>query len=245
LLIDFLNEGFIMLPILICQFYPSEGAGYFSEVLDAHQIPWKMLRVDLGEAIPKDTTQISALVMMGGPMSVNDDLPWIPPLLALIRQAQDLRLPILGHCLGGQLIAKALGASIRANPVKEIGWGLVSPSNDAVAQDYFGEKALDVFHWHGETFDLPEGATCLISSPHCANQAFSLGNTLAMQCHIEMTSEMVRNWCMTDKDYLYAAIDSPAVQTPEVMQDGLEARITALHLIADRVYQRWLATALV
>jgi len=229
-----------MHPILICQFYPSEGAGYFADVLTAQQIPWQMLRVDLGDPIPADTTQMSALVMMGGPMSVNDDLPWIPPLLALIQQAQALQLPILGHCLGGQLIAKALCARVISNPVKEIGWGNVTPMDNPQALRYFGTDNVEVFHWHGETFDLPEKATLLISSPYCANQAFSLDNTLAMQCHIEMTSDMVHNWCITDSDYLNAAIDSPAVQAADVMQKDLDNKIAQLHRVADRVYQQWL-----
>lgn len=229
-----------MKPILICQFYPSEGAGYLATFLDQQQIPWQLLRIDQGENIPINLGKHSALVMMGGPMSVNDDLPWITPLLDLIRQTQASDIPILGHCLGGQLIAKALGATVSTNPVKEIGWGQVNPSNNKIAQTYFGNAPFSAFHWHGETFSLPEGATHLLSSPYCDNQAFAIGNILAMQCHIEMTSEMVKEWCITDIEYLTSALSSPAVQKPNTIQQALETKIKTMQHIADSVYATWL-----
>jgi len=229
-----------MNPILICQFYPSEGAGYFSTFLDQQQIPWQLLRIDQNEPLPTTPNNHSALVMMGGPMSVNDEIAWINPLLDLIRQAQADHIPILGHCLGGQLIAKALGARIGANSVKEIGWGAVNPSDNETARAYFGNLPFMAFHWHGETFSLPEGATHLLSSPYCDNQAFVIGNTLALQCHIEMTSHMVKDWCLTDSDYLNAAQDSPAVQSAAIMQQNLDLKIMEMQKTADRVYDYWL-----
>lgn len=226
-------------PILICQFYPSEGAGYLATFLDRNHIPWQLLRIDQGETLPQSLDQHRALVMMGGPMSVNDDLPWISPLLNLIREAQAANLPMLGHCLGGQLIAKALGATVSANPVKEIGWGMVTPSYNKTAQSYFGNLPFTAFHWHGETFALPHGATHLLSSTYCENQAFAIGNTLAMQCHIEMTTDMVKEWCIADIDYLTAALDSPAVQHPKVMQKELDKTIIILQKQADTIYKAW------
>jgi GMP synthase-like glutamine amidotransferase len=178
--------------------------------------------------------------MMGGPMSVNDNLPWIPPLLDLIRQAHQKNTPVLGHCLGGQLIAKALGATVGANKVKEIGWGLVTPSMNLLARAYFGDLPFSAFHWHGETFTLPEGATHLLSSPYCDHQAFAIGNILALQCHIEMTSEMIKEWCIADSDYLSAALDSPAVQKPEVMQKDMDRQLITMRSVADKTYQQWL-----
>jgi GMP synthase-like glutamine amidotransferase len=227
-------------PILICQFYPSEGAGYLATFLDNKQIPWQLLRIDQGDTLPQSLQDYSGLVMMGGPMSVNDDLPWIPPLLDLIQQAQTNSMPMLGHCLGGQLIAKALSATISANKVKEIGWGLVNPSYHKTAQAYFGSLPFTAFHWHGETFSLPEGATHLLSSPYCENQAFAIGNTLAMQCHLEMTSDMVKEWCIADRDYLMAALGSPSVQKPEIIQKDIDNQLKAMQSVADKVFQQWL-----
>src|SRR6185503_12178182 len=102
-------------------------------------------------------------------------------------------VPVLGHCLGGQLMAKALGGSVARNPVKEIGWGRV----DVLGREgerWFGSlNAFQSFHWHGETFTIPAGAERIASSEHCANQAFALGPHLALQCHVEMTADLVRS----------------------------------------------------
>ena len=129
----------IMKPVAIFRHAPSEGPGYFATFLDSHGIPWQLFRIDAGEALPADARQFSGLVFMGGPMSVNDDLPWIPHSLELIRQAAQADIPVLGHCLGGQLMAKALGGVVGRNPVKEIGWGEVVVANNATANTWFGE----------------------------------------------------------------------------------------------------------
>jgi GMP synthase-like glutamine amidotransferase len=99
-----------------------EGPGYFADFLDRKGIGHRLIRVDCDDPIPESLDGISGLVFMGGPMSVNDPLPWIPKLTRLIQQAIAADVPVLGHCLGGQLMAKALCASITRNPVKEIGW---------------------------------------------------------------------------------------------------------------------------
>jgi GMP synthase-like glutamine amidotransferase len=192
--------------------------------------------------VPDNAGHFAGLVFMGGPMSVNDDLPWIPQSLALIRQAVAADIPVLGHCLGGQLMAKALGGSVGRNPVKEIGWGAVMVPENAVAAAWFGDaKRFDAFHWHGETFTLPPGAELILSSPYCANQAFSLGKHLGMQCHVEMTEEMVRTWCAVGADEIAAAASSPAVQSPQAMMENLPARVMALNGVAEGIYSRWIA----
>ncbi len=117
-----------MKPIAIFRHARSEGPGYFATFLNEHAIPWVMIRIDEGDAVPADASAFSGLVFMGGPMSVNDDLPWIPKVLALIRDAYAKDIPLLGHCLGGQLMSKALGGVVSKNPVKEIGWGKVDVS---------------------------------------------------------------------------------------------------------------------
>jgi hypothetical protein len=113
-------------PIAIFRHAPAEGPGHFSEFLEGGNLPWRLIAIDAGDPLPASPEAFSGLVFMGGPMSVNDDLPWIPPVLELIRQAVATDIPVLGHCLGGQLIAKALGGEVGPNPVKEIGWGEVA-----------------------------------------------------------------------------------------------------------------------
>jgi GMP synthase-like glutamine amidotransferase len=188
-----------MKPVLVIRHAETEGAGFLGVFLDQHHIPWMMVCIDQGDDLPKDISDFGGLVMMGGPMSVNDDLPWIAEEVALIQQAMGKHLPVLGHCLGGQLISKALGAEVKANPVKEIGWGEVRVS-DEQALGVFGAPSFESFHWHGETFDLPEGAKHILSSRHCQNQAYLIGHAIAFQCHIEMTEEMVNTWCKNGRE---------------------------------------------
>jgi len=187
----------MMLPVLIVRHTATEGAGYFSEFLDHHAIPWQLLRIDTGDALPARLNGYSGLCLMGGPMSVNDDLPWIAPELALIREAVAQQLPVIGHCLGGQLLSKAMGGVVGTNPVKEIGWGEVRVTDAEAAADWVSDlQTMQVFHWHGETFTIPTGGVRILDSAYCANQAFVLDDRhLGMQCHIEMTPQMIKTWC--------------------------------------------------
>jgi len=230
-----------MQPIALFRHVRSEGPGYFATVLERRSIPHRMIAVDAGEPLPRSARAFSGLVFMGGPMSANDDLPWIAPALALVQDAVRQDVPLLGHCLGAQLMAKALGAEVRRNAVKEIGWGGVEVSDNALAREWFGARAgFTAFHWHGETFSLPRGATRVLENAHCANQAFVLGKHVGLQCHLEMTADLVRLWCRAGRSDLEAAQASPAVQTAEAMQQDLEARCTLLHAVAERIYARWL-----
>lgn len=229
-----------MKPVAVMRHVESEGPGYFATFLKQRGIPWQLFAIDRGDALPVSANDHSGLVFMGGPMSVNDDLPWIRHALHLIRQAVVEGVPVLGHCLGGQLMAKALGSEITRNAVPEIGWGPVKLSNHPIAHEWFGAiDGFEPFHWHGETFAVPGAATLLLSSPHCAHQAFAMGPHLAMQCHIEMTEAMVRDWATTNAEDVAAACASPAVMTVDDMCKHLPERTAALQQVADRVYSRW------
>ncbi len=229
-----------MKPIAIFRHIAIEGPGYLAEFLDARQIPWQLIAIDAGDAVPKSASSYAGLVFMGGPMSVNDDLPWIAEVEALIRDAVTRDVPLLGHCLGGQLISKALGGVVARNPVKEIGWGEVTVSDNDIARSWFGGiQRFTAFHWHGETFTLPQGATRLLSSAHCANQAYAIGKHLALQCHIEMTAGMVADWCTAGAEELAASAASPAVQPAQTMQRQAAAQLPQLHHAAEQLYVRW------
>jgi GMP synthase-like glutamine amidotransferase len=176
---------------------------------------------------------------MGGPMSVNDDLPWIPAELALIRRAVDAEVPCLGHCLGGQLMSKGLGGTVTRSPVKEIGWGSVQVADDPVARHWFGEvREFLSFHWHGETFTVPHGATRILGNVHCANQAFALGRHLGMQCHVEMTADLIRTWYADAGDEVRRHAGA-TVQTAEQAAERIEERVRDLNRVAARLYDRW------
>jgi len=148
-----------------------------------------------------DVRGAAGLIVMGGPMSANDDLPYLKQEMDYIREAVERGQPVLGVCLGAQLAAKALGARVYRNPVKEVGWFDIELT-EAGRQDPL-LSALDgretVLQWHGETFDLPGGAEWLARSELCPNQAFRVGATLyGLQFHLEVTPEMIADWCAQD-----------------------------------------------
>ncbi len=228
-------------PIVIFRHAETEGPGYLATFLDEQRIPWQLVKIDQGEALPSSISAYSGMVLMGGPMSVNDELPWIPPLLNLIQQAVAADIPVLGHCLGGQLISKALGGVVSRNAVKEIGWGEVSVSKNTTARHWFGDvESFNGFHWHGEIFSLPPDAVHLLASKYCQNQAYAIGKHLAFQCHIEMTAEMVHNWCDVGADEIVSASTSPAVQQADVIRQALPLHCFFLNKVASQVYQQWI-----
>ena len=230
-----------MKPVGIVTTTPTEGPGYFASFLERKAVPSTRLAMDRNDAVPKEAREFSGLVFMGGPMSVNDDLPWIARVLDLIRAAARDDVPTLGHCLGGQLISKALGGVVTRNPVPEIGWGEVRVEDNGVARQWFGDAAdFESFHWHGETFTIPPGATRVLSSAHCTNQGFALGKHLGLQCHVEMTEEMVQAWCRDGAAEIKQGCASPGVQQAKEIQRDLAARIERLHVVAAGVYDRWL-----
>ena len=227
--------------VIIFRFIAHEGPGYFGDFLMAQNITWQLVKVDEGEALPSSIVAYSGMVLMGGPMSVNDDLPWIAPIFALIREAISYDIPVLGHCLGSQLMSKALGGAITQNAVNEIGWGEVMVSKNETAKNWFGSiETFNAFHWHGETFSLPQGATHVLASPYCQNQAWSIGKHLALQTHIEMTAEMVQKWCEEGADELQESASSIAVQQSDAMQQELPLHVFFLQKVAKQVYSQWI-----
>jgi len=229
-----------MKPVVVLRAARSEGPAYFASYLERRSMTWQLVAIDEGAPVPRDPRNFSGLAIMGGAMSVNDDLPWIAQVLELIREAVRKDVPVLGHCLGGQLVSKALGGTVRASPYKEIGWGEVRVCDNGVAREWLGElQAFDTFQWHGETFSIPPGATRVLENAHCANQAFAIGRHFGMQCHVEMTEELIRAWVRGGADEIKASAASPAVQQPEEMERDMQARLERLHEVADRIYDKW------
>jgi len=226
-------------PLLIFRHVTCEGPGYLGKFLQARDIPYRIVAIDQGEPVPEGLGDTAGLVFMGGPMSVNDPLPWVDAEVALIRAAADAGRPVLGHCLGGQLIAKALGASVGPNGGREIGWHAVERVGGAAAARWLDDlpARFEVFHWHGETFSLPAGAEHLLRSEACEHQGFALGDILALQCHVEMTGPMVGEWAALYADELDDA--STTVQSAEQMQSRLDERVAASRRAADALYSHW------
>lgn len=228
-----------MKPIFIFRHWHSEGPGYLTELLTRANLPWRLIALDAGDQVPDNPSAAAALIFMGGPMSVNDNLNWITPELNLIRNAHTHGVPMLGHCLGAQLIAKAMGGIITRNSVPEIGWLPVTCTNNEAAVTWFSDlpKTFEAFHWHSETFSLPATATLILSSEHCTNQGFVVSNTLALQCHIEVTTELVNDWVANSDEI---NLPSLTVQSASAITNNLVERIKNLNHIADKIYGRWL-----
>ncbi len=175
------------------QHVPFEGLGSIASWAKARRIQISRTRLFTDEALPS-ADEIDLLVVMGGPMGVYDerDHPWLIQEKAFLKQAINSGTQILGVCLGAQLIAEVLGARVYPNNHKEIGWFSIEGVRAVPSGSI--EKVLsnagEVFHWHGDTYDLPTGATHLAKSPACKNQAFSVGNQiLALQFHLETTPD--------------------------------------------------------
>jgi GMP synthase-like glutamine amidotransferase len=229
-----------MKPIWIFRHTAGEGPGYLADFLDRHGLPYRLIKVDEHEPVPDSIEDTPGLVFMGGPMSVNDELPWIPKALKLIRTAVAADRPVLGHCLGGQLLSKALGGTVTRNPVKEIGWLPVERVDGPQARDWLNglEARFNAFHWHGETFSLPAGAELILKSRDCTHQAFVIGKSLGLQCHVEMTAAMVRDWARTGAEE--TARTCATIQNADQLTADLDQRVARLQSSADVLYSRWI-----
>lgn len=176
------------------QHVPFEGLGSIAPWLAGHGYRTTATRL-FGDAAFPDPRDIDLLVILGGPMSVNDGgrLPWLGAEKAFIREVIGLGTPVLGICLGAQLIAEVLGARVHPGPAREIGWFPVHGVATAEGADFVLPAQVSVFHWHGETFDLPPGARRLARSAACENQAFQWGErVIGLQFHLETTPESAR-----------------------------------------------------
>jgi GMP synthase-like glutamine amidotransferase len=241
-----------MRPIAILQHEHGVSAGHFASWLAARSLPHHLVSIHRGEPVPSSAEPYAGVCSLGGNMSANDPLPWIGEELALLRDAVARGVPVIGHCLGGQLLAGALGAAVYRNPCKEMGWLPVDVVDPAMAEEWLGSTTTgELFHWHGDAFELPPGARRLLSSPLTPNQAFVVGRGaaehLGMQFHIEMTPALVTAWARDPGAADEVAEErtrtgGPGVQSPEEMCRDVERRCEAMKMLAWRLYDRWART---
>jgi len=187
--------------VQIFRHIPFESAGHIERILEGCGIAFDYADVFREGAAVPDGRDAAGLIFMGGPMSANDGFAYIRAELEVIARAIGRGQPLLGVCLGAQLIAKAAGARVFRNPEKEIGWFDVHVTDEGARDPLFRcfDPPESVFHWHGETFDLPAGATWLAWSERCRHQAFRIGsNVYGLQFHLEVTPEMIADWCGQD-----------------------------------------------
>ena len=173
-------------------------------------------------------------------MSVNDPLPWIAPVCSLVRDAIGDGVPVIGHCLGGQLMAKALGARVTRTPTPEIGWLHVDVCDRGARREWFGSlPRFAAFEWHYDIFDLPPMATRVLTNSFNADQGYIIDDRhIGFQCHIEMTRELVEQWC-ADSPAELPARSSANLQSAADLKSDLPARLAALNQVADGIYARW------
>jgi GMP synthase (glutamine-hydrolysing) len=235
-----------MSSVLILQHLVDDGPAYLGDWLSREGLAVDLRCSEAGDAFPTSLGAARAVAVLGGAMSANDDLPSLRQAEWLIRQAIDRGIPVIGHCLGGQLMARALGGRVVASPAPEIGWLPLERLGGAAADAWFGTEPLPaVFQWHYEAFTLPAGATALAASAACPVQAFALGPHLAMQFHVEQNAAKLLRWTQVhEAEYPQAQREHPeTVQSPAVMLADAPARLASQQRLADRLYRRWLTVS--
>jgi GMP synthase (glutamine-hydrolysing) len=232
-----------MKPVLVLQNLDADGPAYLGTWLHARGIAYEVRNAEAGDATPTGVDDYAALALLGGAMSANDPLPSLRQAERLILQAMDRSVPVLGFCLGGQLMARALGAPVTRSPAPEIGWQPIEVLDDPQAQCWFGPAASRVvLQWHYEAFGLPAGATLLARSGACPHQAFAIGPHLALQFHLEVDEAKLRVWAAEDSAlWRDAQRAHDSVQEGHAMLEHCARRVAAQQRLADRVYARWLA----
>jgi len=254
--------------VLVLQHLPDDGPGYLGQWLDFQKISWHVFCADAGEAYPASVSAYQAMAVLGGEWSANDDRPSLRHAEALIREADALGVPIIGHCLGGQLMARAFGGSVERAAQPEIGWMPLRTTGNPAARYWFGlnearsrsgttqgsgtkpssanagkeNSAHTLYQWHRDSFvSLPPGAELIASSPACAHQAFALGPHLGMQFHIEITAEKIALWMAEPGASLPRLVERwpDSVQSLEAMTAASERHLANSHALADQIYGAW------
>ena len=235
-----------MQPVLILQHLSADGPAYLGTWLRKHGVPFDVRNTEAGDEYPDTLAGFGAMAVLGGEMSANDPLPSLRQAEDLFLQAVRAGLPTLGHCLGGQLMARALGARVVDSPHPEVGWQRMTRLPGPKAEDWFGTAPeFTVFHWHFESFELPSGATLLATNTACPHQAFSIGPHLAMQFHVELDTEKLMRWSLesTSRDDESRIHHPDTVHSGEAMRAATASVLPAQRRLADRIYARWLEAA--
>ena len=229
--------------VLVLQHTIEDPAGYLATWLDAVGARWEVYCAEAGEPYPESVADYRALAVLGGEWSANDERPSLRQAETLIREADALGIPVLGHCLGGQLMARAFGGRVQRLAQPEIGWLPIRHDGSALAREWLGERRdAVVYQWHYDgVVALPPGATVLAASPACAVQAYAVGPHLGMQFHIEITPLKIDSWLDNPGDvYPDAVHRHPAmVQTPATMRAATAVHQAASYRLADRIYGQW------
>ncbi|MES1262558.1 MAG: gamma-glutamyl-gamma-aminobutyrate hydrolase family protein [Acidobacteriota bacterium] len=240
------SAGRISREVLVLQHAPCESPGAIQDVLENAGHGLRFIRTFAGEPVPQEPDeQIAGLVVMGGPMGVyeQDIYPFLQDELRLIEACLAAGLPVLGTCLGSQLLAAALGAPVKKGRKKEIGWHPVRLTEAASADSLFASAPRDFtpLHWHGDVFDLPAGAVSIASSELTACQGFRHGgNVYGLLFHMEVNAAILNGMVETFAQEL----QEEKVSGAGILADAT-THLPALRQIAGSVYRRWTGLLLV
>jgi GMP synthase (glutamine-hydrolysing) len=230
------------LRVLVLQHIACEPPGVFEDVLDERGIELRRVELDEGEPLP-DWREFDAIVAMGGPMSVNDEaaLPWLAEEKRAIGEAVRAGTPFWGVCLGVQLLAASLGAPVYPGPEPEVGLLPVELTEEGSEDPVFArlESGLATLQWHGDTFELPEGAVRLARSPAYENQAFRFERAYGVQFHLEVSAEMAREWAAVPEYVTSLERTLGADGAPAFLQ-AIEQSAGEMRLAGRALFERWL-----
>lgn len=227
-----------MRPIAILQHETTQGPGVLRDHLDDNGIAYRLIYPAEEGAAPIDASRFGGIVVLGSDHSANENHPWIEDELTLLQDAIRRDVPVLGHCFGAQMLARAMGARVRRHVCPNIGWSpiWVTPR----AQQLMGlPRQATIFNWHYDSFDIPAGATRTMYGSHCLNKGFCRGRQWGFQGHLEVTAESVRHWCASGRAELCRA-EGPAVQSEAQILRELHERIDALRIVAGQTYSAWI-----
>ncbi|MER3445711.1 MAG: hypothetical protein C4291_02235 [Candidatus Dadabacteria bacterium] len=228
---------------LVLRHVPHEHLGTLALILRSNNLAYEYINL-YEDANPKVSFDgLSALIILGGPMNVyeTDMYPFLEIEDGLIKRAIEKDIPVLGICLGAQLIAKSLGAQVTKNREKEIGWYLLKITDEGSKDKLFKHLNANetVFQWHGDTFEIPRGAVHLAESPLCPNQAFRFGSSVyGLQFHIEVTPEMILDWLNVPENRKEVASLRGKIN-PEIIKAEIPQFIDRLNLLAKGVFQEF------
>ncbi len=234
-----------MKPVLVLQHLPDDGPAFLATWLAAQGRAVDLRHTSAGDAYPDRIDGHGALAVLGGEWGANDDRPSLRQAETLIRQAVATGVPVLGHCLGGQLMARALGGQVSASPAAERGWHRVDIAGSDAARAWFGPRpTADLFQWHRDAFTPPPGAQPLAGSGACPHQAFGIGPHLAMQFHVEVDAGKLAAWAheaesAPGRDDACGAHWHGAAR----MRHDTVRHLEASQALASRIYARWLRFA--
>lgn len=226
-----------MKPVAILQHEASQGPGILLEHLRQQDIAHVLIDPCAEGAAPANARDYRGIIVLGSNHCANEQLLWIDEERCLLQSALQYDIPVLGHCFGAQMLARAMGAGVWRNPCANIGWSEVRIT--PCAQQLMNLPAqATIFNWHYDTFDIPTAARRTMYGQHCLNKGFVHGRQWAFQGHLEVTADSVRQWCGEGHDELLQA-RGPAVQSEAQILARLPQHIGQLHAMALRTYKAW------